>query len=236
MCAVALLAVTVSTAEVQPVRLPVYGVRHTTDAVRVDGVLNESTWALAPRVGEIRRIDVPGRRPSFPTEATLTWDSTYLYVAFACTDDAPKPRFTRRDDPVWDDDAVDVLLDPDGDGRRYAEVALNSSNVVADRLVIDSSSISSSDLEWNLVGLKTAVRRHHAGWVAELAIPWSALAAAGVTGAPKSGSQWAAELYRIKPMNDGPERTAWTPVRADRGAHDTDRFGQLLFMEPAPAH
>ncbi len=57
----------------QPVRLPVYGVRHVTDTVRIDGVLNESTWVLASRVGEIRRIDNPSQRPAFPSEATLAW-------------------------------------------------------------------------------------------------------------------------------------------------------------------
>ena len=61
-------------ASAQPVRLPVYGVRHTVDTIRIDGILDESTWALASRVGEIRRIDEPARRPAFPSAATLAVD------------------------------------------------------------------------------------------------------------------------------------------------------------------
>lgn len=43
------IVVTTVALEGQPVRLPVYGVRHTVDAVRVDGKLDEATWAMSPR-------------------------------------------------------------------------------------------------------------------------------------------------------------------------------------------
>jgi hypothetical protein len=228
----ALLFCVVTIASAQPVRLLVYGVRHTTDTIRIDGVLDESTWALASRAGEIRRIDEPTRRPSFPSEVTLAWDAKGLYVAFACTDATPSPRLRKRDDPLWDDEAIQVLLDPDGAGRNYVELAVNAENVIADRMIPDASSIAKADIAWNMTGVKTAVGRHRAGWVVEIAIPWSALAAAGVTGPPKPGEQWRAALYRVKRLTDGLERTAWSAPRADRGVHDTDRFGHLLFMPP----
>jgi hypothetical protein len=214
----------------QPVRLPVYGVRHTTDAVKIDGVLDESTWALSPRVGEIRRIDEPARRPSFPSEATLAWDANGLYIAFACIDAKPSSRFAKRDDPLWDDEAVQVIIDPDGDGRNYVELAVNAGNAVADRFLSDASSTAKADQTWNIAGLRTAVRRHAAGWVAEIAIPWSALAATGVAGPPKAGDQWRGALYRIKRLNDELEQTAWSLPRVDRGPHDPERFGYFLFM------
>jgi len=217
----------------QPVRLLIYGVRHVTDTVRVDGVLNESTWALASRVGEIRRIDNPSQRPSFPSEATVAWDEDNLYVAFACTDGAPAPLFRKRDDPLWEDEAIQVFLDPGDDGRNYVELAVNAHNVVADRLVPDASSLASANLAWNVAGLKTAVQRHRAGWVVEAAIPWTALAAAGLSAAPKPGDQWRAALFRIKQASGGVEQTAWSPPRAERGVHDTERFGLFLFMPPA---
>jgi hypothetical protein len=222
-------------ASAQPVRLLVYGVRHTTDTVRIDGILDESTWALASRVGEIRRIDEPGRRPAFPSEATLAWDAKALYVAFACTDAAPSPRFSKRDDPLWDDESIQVMLDPAGTGKNYIELAVNADNVVADRIIPDASSIAKADAAWNLAGLETAVRRHRAGWVVEIAIPWSALAANGMNAAPKAGEQWRAALYRLKRLTDGLEHTAWSPPRVERGVHDTDRFGYFLFMPSSAA-
>ena len=77
---------TAASSEAQPVQLPAYGARQATDAIRVDGTLDEATWALSPRVGEMRLIHAPDRRPAFSTEAAVTWDATYLYVAFACSD------------------------------------------------------------------------------------------------------------------------------------------------------
>ena len=58
-----------ATATAQPVRLPTYGARQATDAVRIDGTLDEATWALSPRVSEMRLIHAPDGRPAFPTEA-----------------------------------------------------------------------------------------------------------------------------------------------------------------------
>ena len=55
----------------------------------VDGKLDEATWAMSPRVGEIRLIHDPARRPAFPTEATMAWDDTNLYVAFASNRSRP---------------------------------------------------------------------------------------------------------------------------------------------------
>ncbi len=153
-------------------------------------------------------------------------------MAFACTDAAPAPRLRRRDDPLWSDEAIQVLLDPGGDGHNYVQLAVNAHNAVADRLVPDASSIATANLAWNIAGLKTAVQRHRAGWVAEIAIPWPALAAAGTTAAPKPGDQWRAALYRVKRVNDGLEQTAWSPHRIESGVHDTERFGNLLFMPP----
>jgi Carbohydrate family 9 binding domain-like len=115
------IVVTTVALEGQPVRLPVYGVRHTLDAVRVDGKLDEATWAMSPRVGEIRLIHDPTHRPAFPTEATMAWDDTNLYVAFASNDPVPWGRLKDRDARLWEEEVVEVFLDPDGDGRNYAE-------------------------------------------------------------------------------------------------------------------
>lgn len=185
-------------ATAQPATLPVYGARHAADAVRIDGTLDEASWALSPRVGEMRLIHAPDRRPVFPTEAAVTWDATYLYVAFACTDPEPWARYGTRDDRLWEEEVVEVFLDPDGDGRDYAEIEVSPTNVVVDLLIAAPRAAGPGARRWDVAGLQTAVRRHAAGWVAEMAIPWSSLAGAGVTAAPVAGAQWRVGLYRIK--------------------------------------
>ncbi len=185
-------------ANAAPVRLPVYGARRSVDAVRIDGVLDEATWALAPRVGEFRLIHDPARRPAYPTEAAVTWDDAHLYVAFASTDRDPWGTLMNRDDRLWEQEVVEVFLDPDGDGRNYAELEVSPHNIVVDLLIAAAGAGGPNARRWDVAGLQTAVRRHDAGWIAEMAIPWAALAGAGVSAAPRPGDTWRVGLYRIK--------------------------------------
>lgn len=210
--------------EAQPTRLPVYGARHTATPVRVDGVLDDAAWVFSPRVGEMRLIHAPERRPAFPTEAAVTWDDTFLYVAFACTDPAPWARHANRDDRLWEEEVVEVFLDPDGDGRNYAELEVSPTNVVVDLLIAAPQAGGPNARQWNTEGLQTAVKTHATGWVAEMAIPWAALAAAGVSAAPAAGAEWRVGLYRIK-RPGGVEKAARIDalVAARRSAGDDGR-------------
>lgn len=208
-------------ASAQPVRLPVYGARATQSPVRIDGVLDEPAWALSPRVGELRLIHAPDRRPAFPTEAALTWDQRLLYVGFACTDPAPWARHEARDARLWEEEVVEVFLDPDGDGRNYAELEVSPRNVVVDLLIAAPGAAGPGARRWNVEGLQTAVTRHVEGWIVEIAIPWAALGDAGVTSAPRVGDQWRVGLYRIE-RPGGPEKAARIDalVAERRGAAD----------------
>lgn len=180
------------------VSLPTYGVRRTVDAIRVDGKLDEASWMLSSRVGDIRLNDDPSRRPKFPTEATLVWDDQNLYVAFGCTDADAWGRMKNRDDQLWQEEVVEVFLDPDGDGQNYAELEVSPNNVVVDLLIPNAKTLNANNIRSNIPGLQTAVTRHAAGWIAEIAIPWKGLADAGVSAAPAAGNRWRAGLYRIK--------------------------------------
>jgi len=182
----------------QPITLPVYSVLRAADAIRVDGKLDEASWALSPRVGELRLITDPARRPAFPTEAAMTWDDSYLYVAFACTDAEPWARHTQRDDRLWDEEVVEVFLDPDGDGRQYAELEVSPTNVVVDLLIAAPRAAGPDARRWDIAGLQTAVTRHASGWIAEIALPWESLAGTGISRAPTAGDEWRVGLYRIK--------------------------------------
>jgi hypothetical protein len=178
--------------------VPTYAVRRAVDAVTVDGRLDEMTWALSPRVGPLRLITDVHRPPTFPTEAAMAWDDQHLYVSFACTDAAPWARPHQRDDALWNEEVVEVFLDPDGDGTSYAEIEVNPDNVVVDLLIARPRASGPNARAWNAAGMKTAVQRHGAGWTVEIAIPWASLADAGVSAPPSAGQRWRVGLYRIK--------------------------------------
>lgn len=206
----------------QPVRLPVYGARKTVDRITIDGKLDEFTWAASPHVLDFRLIHAPDRRPKFPTEAAVVWDDENLYVNFACRDREPWSRMTKRDDRLWMEEVVEVFLDPDGDGQNYAELEVSPNNVVVDLLIPKPGSVKlETALAWDIEGLRTAVTRHPAGWIAEIAIPWKSLAAAGVKAAPSPGERWRAGLYRIKrpggPAKAGQIEALLTQLKSDPG-------------------
>ena len=187
--------------------LPTYEAHRAVDAITVDGRLDEATWALVPRVGPFRLIHAPDRAATYSTEATLAWDGAHLYVAFACTDSSPWGRYRDRDDRLWEEEVVEVFLDPDGNGREYAEFEVSPLNVVVDLLIAAPRASGPGARQWNAEGWQTAVARHAAGWVVEMAIPWASLERAGVTAAPRHGDTWRVGLYRIT-RPGGPEKAA----------------------------
>ncbi len=180
---------------------PLYRAARTLDAIRIDGQLHEFTWAALPRAGRFRDIRHPHKPGSSPTDAVIAWDDTNLYVAFICIDREPWGTMMTRDSFLWQQEVVEVFLDPDGDGREYAELEVSPHNVVVD-LLIPGPPTAGADAaiaaRWNIEGLQTAVGKHAQGWTVEIAIPWKALGAAGVSRAPREGDRWRVGLYRIE--------------------------------------
>lgn len=207
----------------QSVDVPAYAARRAVDPIRVDGRLDEITWALAPRVGPLRLIHDPARTPAHPTEAAVTWDDTHLYLAFACSGGAFWSRYQQRDDRLWEEEVVEVFLDPDGDGRRYAEIEVSPANVVVDLLIEAPRASGPGARRWDVEGLQTAVARHGAGWIAEIAIPWSALSAAGVARAPAPGDRWRVGLYRITRPGGVAKAARIDALQAERRAASPER-------------
>ena len=179
--------------------LPQYRAVRSMDPIQIDGKLDEFSWAAAPRVGRFHNIRNLSQRDTAPTEAALVWDDTYLYFAFACGDLEAWATMKNRDDRIWNEEVVEVFLDPDGDARNYAELEVSPENVVVDLMIAAPRTGAAEEaLRWDIEGLKTAVGRHKAGWVVEIAIPWASLGRSGATQAPRSGDRWRVGLYRIE--------------------------------------
>ncbi len=128
---------------------PVHEVVPTTTARRVapgsvvvDGVLNETAWIDAPRIGPfVHSISGEGwvllgggdRVPLAPTYARIVWDDRALYIAFEAEDADVWGRPLGRDDPTLPgDEVVEVFLDPDGDEVTYYEFEFSPLNVQYD--------------------------------------------------------------------------------------------------------
>lgn len=214
---------------------PLYRAGRTLDAITIDGKADELTWSARPGVGPFENVRGP---EAAPTRAVVAWDDDNLYVMFACVDKEPWGTLNKRDDPLWGEEVVEVFLDPDGDGRNYAELEIAPNNTVVDLLIPAPGEGGEYRRQWDIEGLRSAVGvRKGAGWTVEIAIPWASLAESGVTKAPRLGDRWRVGLYRIErpggPADPETNRQYLAWSRTERHFHEPDRFGVIEFaLEP----
>lgn len=171
------------------------------------------------------RDTVTGLAPAQATELRIVWNERELRVLFVIHDDDVWSTLTGRDDPLYNEEVVEVFLDPSGGLGSYYEFEVNPVNAVLDLVVRREGTELRKDFQWRCPGLQTAVRRTAGGWNAEFAIPFAGL------GAAPGPKPWRANFYRIdRPANAPWELSAWSPTGVPR-FHVAERFGALEFGE-----
>jgi hypothetical protein len=207
--------------------------------VTIDGKLDEAAWRGAQAL-DLQKVILAGGKPNQPTKARVMWDKENLYVGFECVDNDVWATYARRDMHLWEEEVVEIFVDPDGDGRNYLEFEVNPLNTQVD-LKLPTAGLGKLEdlLKWDAAGWKTAVTVDGTvgdradtdrGWTCEMAIPLKDLVAAGEM--PKVGDQWRVNLYRIDRPNKKNKDldlqfSAWSAVQ--KGYHEPQHFGFLTF-------
>lgn len=145
----------------------------TNKMIRVDGIIDESLWDHALELHldyEVR----PGENipPPVRTDVLLTYNDTYLLVAFRVHDPNPEEiqaHYSDRDD-FWRDDWVALILDTFNDSRRYYDFFSNPYGVQGDFIENAVGPGSAWDGIWD-----SAARIADPGWNVEMAIPFNTL-------------------------------------------------------------
>lgn len=170
---------------------------------------------------------VTGHAPRQPTRLKLGWTPDDLRVLFHCADTHPWATMTERDAPLYEEEVIEVFLDPVGDLQSYFELEVNPLNAVLDLVLRRNRSGYVKDFSWRCDALRTAVRTTPSSWTAELAIPFRSL----VADAPQRGARWRANFFRIdRPDGTPRELSAWSPTRCGT-FHVPERFGVIEFGE-----
>lgn len=220
--------------ELQSDELPTYKAKKATKAPVIDGELNDPAWALATAVELTGSYD--GRKTLLKTTAKLTWDDEYLYVGFDSEDPDVWGTLMNRDDPIYNQECVEVFIDANGDGRTYNELQVSPNNVNFDAYFVEYRSELEAAKKWDSQ-LKTAVKikgtlnnpsDKDEGWTAEMKIPIAQLAEVP-NKPPKPGDRWRFNVYRLEHLERrNIEGSSFSPLfRGD--FHALPRFGWLQF-------
>lgn len=235
---------------------PSYVVYRTHAPIEVDGRLDEPGWAEAPWTADF--VDIRGRdRPSprFRTRAKMLWNDEALYVAANLEEPDVWAALTERDAAIYQDNAFEVFIDPDGDTHNYYELEVNALETVWDLIIIKPSRDGGPSLSaWDIRGLEASVHVDgtindptdtDVGWTVELALPWAVLEeAAHERRPPRAGEQWRLNFARSQwsaDVVDGAYRKnadtaadwwVWSPQGAV-DMHRPERFGYVQFADAA---
>jgi hypothetical protein len=213
--------------------------------IKIDGKLDEAAWKTAPSTGLF--VDtLTGNASPVSTEAKLLWDNQNLYIAFENADTDIWSTLTVRDDKLWTQEAVEVMIDADGNGKSYIELQVAPNGTIFDtylptyRKYEDSIDPKAKPYSWNSK-LKSAVKvdgtlnkrdDQDKGWAVEMALPLAdvnGLDKPGVKLPPAVGDVWRANMFRLDSPKDKPQvAVGWNPPMVG-DFHKLDRFGEIVF-------
>jgi hypothetical protein len=182
---------------------------------------DDARWAPA-------RVIAWGAAP-FATRFRALWAPDVLYVRFDADDTSPWFTKAQRDASIWEEEVVEIFLDPAGQGVDYFELEISPANVVCDLRVRRPYPDLHSETSFDLDGLESAVQLQGEGidgkapgWIATAALPFAGLRSLPVPDAiripPAAGDCWRFNVFRIKRPNgpmrpkDGAILAAWSPT------------------------
>ncbi len=177
----------------------------------IDGKMTEEEWGQHEWTEEF--VDIEGELkdiPTLSTQAKMTWDSTYFYIAAKLNEPHIWAKLKKRDDIIFFDDDFEVFIDPDADGHDYFEFEMNALNTVWDLILLYPYGIDEERnyfMHWDVPSIKSAV--HLEGtlnnpadedeyWSVEIAIPWACFTDLKTgSGMPSEDEVWRVNFSRV---------------------------------------
>jgi hypothetical protein len=190
----------------------------------------EEPW-MVPRqcVPVALRRAVDGSTPRLKTEVAIYYDRDYLSVLFRCRDDEVVAHYLEHDQPLYEEDVVEVFLSI-ADVRHYYELEVNPLGTTFDARIDSPDGVRATmttDIDWTCDGLFAAVRRVPGATDTVMRIPFGSID----TQCPRSGETWRGNFFRIdRSRSHGDEFSAWRPtLKNPADFHVTAVFGALRF-------
>ena len=170
-----------------------------------------------------------GTAPRLATSVGLYYDDDHLNLMYRAQDDEVVATYLEHDEPLWEEDVVEVFLAPD-DSTTYFEIEVNPLGTTFDARIESPDGVRATmraDLSWTCQGLFAAIRRQEGIVETIVRIPF------GSFGGPRpgKGTRWRANFFRVdRSPTHGDEYSAWQPtMKAPPDFHVVAAFGSLLF-------
>jgi|GEM_PF-562813 len=197
-------------------RRPVTTAHQTATPPQLDGKLDDAAWTNAANIPEFYayKMDHPA---TVGTRSWLTWNSNDLFVAFQCDEPAMQRLAAKkraRDESLYEDDSVDVLISPEEGSANYFHFAVNAAGAIYDAIGRNPKTFDSQ--------IKVATLTGKDQWTVEMAIPWKDMA---VT--PKPGMKMGLEVSRARSQSG--EVFQFPPLNTNN--HAVARHGYLELAE-----
>ena len=203
----------------------------------VTGTGEHAAWKQAEWT-PLRRRQADGH--PYETRFKVAYSTTGLYFLMDGTDRKLTATMTEDFMDLWNEDVFEVFLWTDERYPAYFEYEISPLN---HELPILIPNFGGQFLGWRpwhydrdrltrkqtiAIGGPKQPRAAIEGWRAEFFIPYALLRPLQNV-PPKPGTTWRANVYRMD--YDGGTRSQWEWAHVDKGFHEYERFGDLLFAE-----
>ena len=183
----------------------------TKDILTIDGKLSELSWQECDWIDSF--VDITGNdtiKLKYETKVKMLWDDNCFYIGVYLEEKDIWGTITEHDEKIFNDNAFEIFIDPDGSTHNYYEIEINALNTVWDLLMLKPyrDEFKSAVSNWELKDFKCEIfydgtlndpSDEDQGWYLEMAIPWYNFKELTVNSVPpKNEDQWRVNFLRVE--------------------------------------
>ncbi len=216
----------------------------------MDGKLDDESWDKAEWTSLF--VDIEGDlkpKPFHNTQGKMLWDDEYFYFGFELEEPHLWATLTERNAVIYNDNDIEIFIDPDGDTHNYYELEVNAFGTEWDLFLTKPYRDPGMKVinEWDIKGLITKIGLDGTlndpsdidnKWTVEIAIPWASL---DKRNHPSDGDQWRVNFARVqwdlnivdgsyKKIKDAIYNWGWSP-QGLVNFHYPEMWGFVQFSE-----
>jgi len=180
-----------------------------------------------------------GNGKRYATKAKLLYSGTGIYGLFRCEDGKLTATMQHDFMPLWEEDVVEVFLQPDISRTHYFEYEISPLNRELPLAIMNTAGNLNRWIPFQypddretrhtvtVQGGEQVPGAMVRGWTAAFFIPYTLMKPV-LSEPPKPGSTWKGNLYRID-YDHEQEETLWALFENSGNFHEYDRFGFFHF-------